>query len=1033
MSFIDLALYRSRTVLMFLVLVVASGIIAYIEIPKESTPDITIPYVFVSVTLQGISPEDSDRLLVGPIYKHLQGVDGVKKVSSDATQGQASITLEFHMGTDIDQAIINVRERVDNAKKELPEDADEPEVREFNLALSPVLTIALTGDIDERIMVKIAETLQDKLEAVPEILEATIQGIRKEVVEIIIDPLAMDSYQLSQESLFNLITNNNQLITAGTLDTGQGRSAIKVPGLIENEQDILNLPIKIDGDQVILFKDIAYGQRTFKDPTSYARVNGKKAISLEIKKRIGSNIIHAISSAKEIVNNASTKWPSNINVSFAHDESISIGNQLNDLLNNVATATFLVMLVIVFSLGFTSGSLVGVAIPGSFLTAILAIQVMGYTLNMVVLFGLILAVGMLVDGSIVVTEYADRKMVEGLHRHKAYSEAAKRMSWPIIASTATTLAVFMPLMFWPDITGEFMKFLPITMIATLSASLLMALLVIPTLGTLFGKPGTHSGALQKTLVATESGDLSKVHGLPGFYIRILQHALKYPIWVLMTTITSMVLVIFLYSNFGKGVEFFPDIDTKSAKVSIRARGNLSINERDVFVKAVEEIILRMPEIKIAYSTTVTKIQKDTPEDTIGFIQLEFSEWQKRRPAEAIIKDIQSATEVIPGIIVEIQKSKEGPSHGRAIQLVIASQDNKQLRQSVKEVYQLFKETEGLTDIIHTLPIPGVEWVLEVDRAEASRYGANVAMIGAAVKMVTNGLHVADFRPNDSDKELEIRMRYPKNYRHLDQLDHLNISTQYGLVPLSYFVHRKAMPKLSKLSRINGYYAYRIEANTLEDIQSDTILKQLTPKIETYLPENIIFTFTGDQEKQAKSRAFLVKAFGVAIAVMAIILVTQFNSFYQALLILSAVIFSTAGVFIALMISGEPFGIVMSGVGVIALAGIVVNNNIVLIDTFNHLRKTGMDAYEAAVRTGAQRLRPVILTTVTTVLSLLPMIYQLNIDFLHREFSIGAPSSQWWTQLSTAIAGGLLFATLLTLILTPCLLILSPNKKPIKTL
>jgi multidrug efflux pump len=1032
MNIVDVALYRHRTVLLLLVLVLLSGIVSYFSIPKESYPDLTAPYIFVSLSHEGISPEDADRLLINPVYRLIQGLDGIKEVTSAARQGGATLTLEFQMGTDIDQALINVREKVDMAKSELPNDSDEPIVAEINLALFPILVIAIAGNIDEAVLLSITKDLKDDIEAIPSVLEAKIKGGREEQVEVVIDPLVMDSYGLTQDSLFQLVSRNNQLIAAGMMDTGEGRYAIKLPGLIEDQEDILNLPVKVDNDKVIRFRDLAFGRRTFKDATSLARMNGTSTITLEISKRLGANIIDTVEQTRATIDKAKDEWPEGIEITYAQDQSIEIEDTLNDLVNNVAFATLLVMIVIVASLGLRSSILVGVAIPGSFLSAILMLSMMGYTLNMVVLFALILAVGMLVDGAIVVTEYADRKMTEGKSRFTAYSEAARRMGMPITASTMTTLVVFMPLLFWPDMTGEFMKYLPITLIITLSASLVMALIAVPTLGSLFGSPGTYSENTHHTLATAEKGDLSKIGGWTGTYLKWLAIGLNNPKRLMLLVFLVLFAVYGLYFSLGKGVEFFPETEVNGATVTIRARGDLSLAERDTLVREVESQLLPMPEIKAIYTLVSTRASSgggENPEDQIGMIQLELSDWFQRRPIDVIIEEMRQKTEHLGGIVIEAQKRKDGPSQGQDIQIAVASDDLEQLYVSTSQIVELLEESDGLFDLRDTRPLAGIEWHLLVDRAEASRFGADVASIGSTLQMLTNGLHLGEYLPDNAEDEIDIRMRYPYDSRNLDQLERLRIPTNQGLVPLTRFVTREAQPKVTQITRAHGYYAFKIYANVKPGLVIQDKVNELTPKIQTIIPKNVRAIFKGDQQKQQESELFLLKAFGVALFLMAVILVTQFNSFYQSFLILSAVLLSTTGVFLGLLIRGEPFGIVMSGVGIIALAGIVVNNNIVLIDTYNYLITNGAKPMEAALRTGAQRLRPVMLTTVTTILGLLPMMLELNIDLFGKVVSFGAPSAQWWTQLATAIAGGLAFATVLTLFVTPCLLLIGPKRAP----
>lgn len=1028
-ALINAALSRIRTVVLLFGLAMIVGVSAMNNLPKESFPDITIPMVYVSITHEGISPEDADRILYLPMHKQLKSLDGLTEIIATASQGHLSIQLEFQTDINIDEALADVREAVDAAKGELPSATDEPKVFEINLSLFPVMVVGLAGNVDERVLFAIAKDLKEKLEALSGVLEARIQGYREEVAEIIIDPAKLDAYNIDQLALYNLINNNNQLVAAGNLDTGSGRFAVKVPGLIENTLDILNMPVKVDGDAVVRFGDIAIGQRTYKDPISKASINGKPALAIEISKRVGSNIIATLDEVKAVVKEQQAFWPDGINVTFNQDQSKEIKNTLNDLFNNVFFATVLVMIIIVWSLGVRSSILVGLAIPGSFLLGMLVLSLMGYTLNMVVLFALILSIGMLVDGAIVVTEYADRRMAEGSPKFHAFKEAAKRMAWPITASTATTLAVFLPLLFWPDTVGEFMKFIPITVIITLTASLVMALIVIPALGAWLGKPGAISEKELKTLRAAEEGRFDEISGFTGRYIALLQRLIKHPVKTLFAVIGLMIATLFLYGVLGKGVEFFPSADAEIALVDIRARGNLSLRERDDIVKEVEARLYDMQEIRTLYTSSFVYPPSGSAVDLIGRIQLELEDWQLRRRANTILEDIRLRTEDIPGIIIETKAKEDGPAGGAAIQLEISGNYPQVLTQVVSKIREQLEKDPELRDIKDSRPLEGIEWELNVDREAASRMGASISSVGNMIKMVTSGLQLGSYRPDDADDEVDIRLRFPTVSRTLDKIDELRISHQGQLIPISSFTEKSPRQQTGNLVRTGNNLRYMIEADVVDGVNDAYKRAQIAAVLkEAELPAGVNYRFKGDAEKMVETMSFLGKAFILAIFIMAIILVTQFNSIYRAGLVLSAIILSFAGVFMGLMIRGEPFGIVMSGVGMIALAGIVVNNNIVLIDTYSILRRDGLAPVDAALRTGAQRLRPVLLTTVTTVCGLIPMVYQLNIDLVGREILVNAPSSQWWTQLSTAIAGGLTFATVLTLLLTPCLLVLKDQKK-----
>ena len=571
-SIIDAAVARSRPVLLILALVLISGSVAYVTIPKEADPDVAIPIIYVVIPHEGISAQDAERLLVRPMEKELRNVEGVKEMRASAREGQATVTLEFEAGFDSDQALDDVREKVDIAKVELPDDSDEPTVNEVNVALFPVILVTLSGDVDERTLVRHARDLRDKLEGLPGILEVDIAGDREDLMEVIIDPVRLQGFNQSPETLLNFISRNNKLVAAGAMDTGHGRFSVKVPGLFENVEDVLELPIKTNGDKVVTFSDVAIAHRTFKDANGFARVNGQPAVALEVTKRIGTNIIDTIEDVRALVAVEREGWPANIQVTFSQDKSQQIRDMLKDLQNNVLAAVLLVMIVVVAALGLRTAGLVGVSIPGSFLAGILVLAFAGLTINIVVLFGLIMAVGMLVDGTIVVVELADRKMAEGLPREQAYAAAAKRMAWPITAATATTLAAFMPLLFWPGIVGEFMKYLPITLIATLTASLFMALVFVPTLGSIVGRRAPDSLRNAGNLAAAENGNLDSITGMTGVYVRVLRLAVTHPVKVVLLAALLLTGAYASYGAFGKGVEFFPDVEPENAVLHVRARG-----------------------------------------------------------------------------------------------------------------------------------------------------------------------------------------------------------------------------------------------------------------------------------------------------------------------------------------------------------------------------------------------------------------------------------------------------------------------------
>ena len=1033
---IDAAINRTRTTLLIMFMVVFAGLAARNAIPIAADPHVEVPFFVVTIVNEGISPEDAERLLVMPTEIEMRKVEGVEEITAYAAEGVANILVEFDAEYDLDQALLDVREAVDRTKPELPSTAEEPIVQEQSADDFPIVQVNLVGgrDVPERMLYNIAIELRDDIEAIPGVLEAEMQGNREELLEAVIDPTALEAYRISNEELINTILRNNRLIPAGSIDTGQGRFSVKVPSIIEEAEDIFDLPIRSDGETVVTLSDVATVRRTFKDRTSYARVNGRDTISLRVTKRANANVIDTVDAVKAVVERHRPDIPSKIDVFFSQDQAPFAANQVNELQGNIFTALALVMVLVVAAMGFRSGIIVGIGIPVSFLFSLIFIYLLGYTFNFMVMFGMLLGLGMLIDGAIVVTEYADRKMTEGFDRRAAYALAAKRMFWPVTASIATTLAAFLPLMFWPGVSGKFMRYLPVTVFTVLTGSLVYALIFGPVLGSMFGKAGTRDRKSMEALKQLEEGDPTRLRSLTGLYARLLAYASRYAVVTILAIMGVLFASFWAYGEYGRGMVFFSDTEPKFAEVSVRARGNLSAAEINTLVREVEREVLEVKGIKGINSYTTVSSGTRGSLDRIGgmFVEL-HDESERQRKGSVVLQEIRDRTAPMAGITVEVQAFEQGPPVGKPVQIQFSSYERHLLEPAVARVRAFIDTLPGVIDVDDTRSLPGIEWRLSVDRAQAALYDADVSQVGIAVQLVTNGVKVGEYRPDKADDAVDIRVRYPTEARGISALDEIRISTPKGLVPISNFVSREPSPNVDTLQRIDGIAVEFIRANVAEGVLADDVVQEIQAWLDTQtFPAALEIEFRGANEEQNESMAFIGVAFLLSLLLMFVLLVTQFNSLYQATLILLSVVMSTAGVLLGLLVTGSPFSAILTGVGVVALAGIVVNNNIVLIDTYNHLRKEHpeLDYVALIVRTGAQRLRPVMLTTVTTVFGLLPLASNLSVDLVNRTIIYGGQLSMFWVPLSQAIVSGLTFATLLTLVATPAMLAIAHQARAV---
>ncbi|MFN3313165.1 MAG: efflux RND transporter permease subunit [Hyphomonas sp.] len=1024
-SIIDGAIGRARMVLAILVCAIIAGTATYIGLPKEADPDIPIPFVAITVPLDGVTPEDAERLLVRPIEQEIQALEGLKTFRAFGMEGAAQLILEFELDADVNQAVIDVKDRVDMAKRYFPQDAREPIVSEFNAALFPVLVVNLYGDAPERGLARIAENLKDRLEADPGILEARVLGKREELLEIIVDPVKLETYNISYQEIMSVVSANNRLVPAGSIDTGQGSFAVKVPGIIRGAEDAMSLPIKRTEDAVVTLGDIADIRRTFKDPTGFATFNGEPALLIEVIKRTGANILDTANSVRAIIADESETWPASVRTEITSDMSEMIGSQLGQLQSSIMTAVLLVMIIVVAALGLRSALLVGISIPTSFVMAFLFLGAAGYTINMMVMFGMVIAVGILVDGAIVVTEYADRKMAEGQNRKEAYAMAGKRMFWPVVSSALTTLAAFVPFLFWNSMPGKFMAYLPLTLIFVLTASLIMALIFLPVLGSVLGaRPG---GTDEDLAALAGDADPRKAKGWLGTYVGIVSQTIRRPLLTSAGAIGVVVLIFVWFGSQNHKSELFLDIEPEQAFVFVQAQGALSAAEQANLVRRAEAQITGMDGIKALSTRTGVSSSgmsfdgvSGVPVDAIGQILMDLKTTSDGNyNGRETLQNVRERLAQVPALRFEIKPREQGPPSGKDVQVALLGQDAASLDRTATMIRGWLEARPDVYEIDDSRPLPGIEFQLSVDRAEAGKFGVDVAQVGAAVQLVTNGVLVGRFRPDDANDEIDIRVRFPEADRSASALDSLRIATPEGNVPLSLFVTREPAPRISSIERRDGRRVVDVRANAVEQGTGAALVADLRAWIATQdMPAGVDIRFEGADEDAADAAAFFQGAALAALFMMAIILLWQFNNFWQVVLTLSAVIISTAGVLVGINLVLPYISLLMIGTGIVALAGIVVNNNIVLIDTYNRLLKDGRSPEDAALATAAQRIRPILLTTGTTVCGLFPMIIQMNVNFAQGAISFGGSSSEWWVQLATAVVFGLSFSTMMILLVTP---------------
>lgn len=1070
----DTAVKKSTTVVVLAAIILVFGVYSYLVLPRESDPDISIPNVFISTSYRGVSSTDMETTVTIEIEKKIKGLDGLKKIESVSSEGLSSINIEFVTGTDIDQALQDVKDKVDEALGELPSDLEEdPSVFEVNFSEFPIVVFSLSGTCGLPCLKNIADDIEDDIEGITGVLEVDVTGGLEREIRVEVFPEKLAHYGLSIGNFQEAVRSENQNTSGGAIRLGNGRFQLRVPGEFKTPEEIYGLVLTIHEGEPVYLKDVARVIDGFKEETSRSRLDGNSAVNIAVKKRSGENIIEINKKVDEIIALHQPNWPEGTKITKVMDKSLDIKNMVADLENNILTGLVLVLIVIFFAMGIRNALLVSMAIPFSMLLSFTILHILNITLNMVVLFSLTLALGMLVDNAIVIVENIYRFMEQGAGRKEAAMRATSEVAYPVIGSTLTTLAAFSPMLFWPGIMGEFMSYLPLTLIITLASSLFVALIINPAIASIFIKTKRGKRLAAKKL-ANIPGNQEKPVEIKGIlltrYTKVLAVALDKPFTTLLSAVCILILMVQIWMlavGLRKPVEFFPDIEPKGIYVNVDVPEGADLNYIDRIIQRVESALggLHMDNtdisparamapkkhtmanneefygpsdlenIKNIYTKSTiasgggSSFSANTP-NHIGVRFLDMTD--RKRTTFETIEDIRERVKNIAGGKITISKEEEGPPTGAPINIEIAGKDFLILGKIAKQIREMASKIPHVEDVRDDFVegIPSVQVL--VDKQKAALFGLTTDMVGFSLKSAYNGLEVSSYRDGDEDYDITVQLE-EKDRKVVDILHELMLPTPTGqTVPLSTIAEIQFAGSLGDISRIDNQRVVTVKANVDEEkIPGPVARAQAEEMLKDFpLPPGYTITFTGENEFQKESEEFLSKAFLVALLLIFLILVGMFNSISQPFIIMTSVILSLGGAFLGLALFQSPFGIIMTGVGVISLAGVVVNNAIVLIDYTNKLRERGYALKDAVISAGATRLRPVLLTAVTTILGLIPMVTGISFNFHEFAISWVSESSQWWQSMAVVVIFGLVIATFLTLVIVPTLYYLFERIKSI---
>ena len=1017
MKLTDHAVDKSTTVIVLLVIITVAGIFSYVVLPRESNPEVIVPFINVMVTYEGVTPEDMESLVTLPIERKLTGLSGVKEITSSSVEGASNIVIEFVADTIIEDALQKVRDKVDLAKQDLPDDADDPVISEINLAETPIMLLSLTGNVSLPVLNEVAEDMEDQIEAIPGVLDVQIIGGVEREIQIEVDPNRVAEYGISLADLVEITRLENVNTPGGSMDLGEAKFLMRTPGEFRTPDELTGLVVKVGPEGAVYLRDVATVKDAFKDIDTISRVDGKPAITLTISKRTGENIIEIADLVLDLLADAQRSMPGGIEVAVTWDESIFIRDMVAELENSILSGLILVVGVILIFLGFANALFVALAIPISMFITFFVLYLSGVTLNMVVLFSLILALGMLVDNGIVVVENIHRHMQLGMDRVTAAKKGASEVAWPVIGSTLTTVAAFLPMFFWPGIWGEFMVYLPMTVTLTLLASLFVGLIVNPALAGRYMNTRHrlgHDGRVQR-------------HRLMHAYAALLRASIR---WRAVTMVLSVTVLAAISAEFlsTAETEFTPTVEPPQAYIDIECPEGTNLATSDAYVRQVEAILQPYTEniehvIANVGSQGASLFGVQTANTThLSRITLDFPDLEDCTVLpSAIVERVRQDVAGITGAEVRIEKMDMGPPTGPPVNIEISGKDFDELARLAKEIRQHIKNVPGLVDLRDDYSKGKPEVRVVVDRQEAWKTGMNTSLIGITVQAAVDGRKAGDYR--EGDEEYDVIVRFPQSFREdLSNIESMNLINLAGqAIPLSSVAQIEQGAGLGSIKRIDRLRTVTVSAEVEAGQHAPEVLEQVRKTMESYtLPSGYTVAYTGENEDMEETVAFLGRAFVAALLLIALVLVAQFDSIMQPAIIMTSVILSLAGVFWGLYICNMPFGILMTGIGVISLAGVVVNNAIVLLDFINQLRARGMSMEDAVVEAGTTRFRPVMLTAVTTVLGLVPMALGISFDFREWHWTVGGETSQWWGSMAVAVIFGLSFATILTLVVVPTL-------------